>query len=82
MSRTNEMRHIKRHEACKCKCRLDASVWNNKQCWNYDKCRCEWKKIIDKNVCDNGSIWNSSNCECECNKSCDAGEYFASAGKN
>ena len=31
MSRTNEMRHIKWHETCKCKCRLDASVCNNKQ---------------------------------------------------
>ena len=25
MSRTNETRHIKWHETCKCKCRLDAS---------------------------------------------------------
>ena len=32
MSRTNETRHIKWHEMCKCKCRLDASVCNNKQC--------------------------------------------------
>ena len=31
MSRTNETRHIKWHEKCKCKCRLDASVCNNKQ---------------------------------------------------
>ena len=31
MSRTNEIRHIKWHETCKCKCRLDASVCNNKQ---------------------------------------------------
>ena len=31
MSRTNETRRIKRHEACKCKCRLDASVSSNKQ---------------------------------------------------
>ena len=31
MSRTNETRHIKWHETCKCKCRLDASVCNNKQ---------------------------------------------------
>ena len=38
MSRTNETRHIKWHETCKCKCRLDASVCNNKQCWNEDKC--------------------------------------------
>ena len=31
MSRTNETRHIKWQETCKCKCRLDASVCNNKQ---------------------------------------------------
>ena len=43
MSRTNEIRHVKWHETCKCKCRLDASVCNNKQRWNKDKCRCECK---------------------------------------
>ena len=43
MSRTNETRHVKWHEACKCKCRLDASVCNSKQRWNKDKCRCECK---------------------------------------
>ena len=42
-SRTNETRHIKWHETCKCKCRLDASVCYNKQRWNHDKCRCECK---------------------------------------
>ena len=31
MLRTNETRHIKWHETCKCKCRLDVSVCNNKQ---------------------------------------------------
>ena len=31
MSRTNETRHIEWYETCKCKCRLDASVCNNKQ---------------------------------------------------
>ena len=31
MSRTDETRHIKWHESCKCKCRLDASLCNNKQ---------------------------------------------------
>ena len=40
MSKTNEARHIKWHEMCKWECRLDASVWNNKQRWNDDKCRC------------------------------------------
>ena len=41
MSRTNETRHIKWHERCKCKCRLDESVCNNKQAWNNNKLRCE-----------------------------------------
>ena len=36
MSRTNETRHIKWHKTCKCKCRLDASICNNKQRWNDD----------------------------------------------
>ena len=36
MSRNNEARHIKWHEMCKCKCRLDASVCNSKQHWNDD----------------------------------------------
>ena len=31
MSRINETRHIEWHETCKCKCRLDANVCNNKQ---------------------------------------------------
>ena len=31
ISRTNETRHIKWHEMYKYKCRLDASVCNNKQ---------------------------------------------------
>ena len=43
MSRTNETRYIEWHERCNYKCRLDASVCNNKQRWNDDKCRCEVK---------------------------------------
>ena len=76
MSTTYETRHIEWHETCKCKCRLDASVCNNKQHWNDDKCRCECKELIDKGVCDKGFIWNPSNCECECDKSRDVGEYL------
>ena len=60
--RTNETRHIEWHETRKCKFRLDASVCNNKQRWNEDKRRCEWKEFIDKGVCDKGFIWNPSNC--------------------
>ena len=76
MSRTNETRHIEWRETCKCKCRLDASVCNNKQRWKDDKCWCECKELIDKEVCDKRFIWNPSNCECECNKSCDLDEYL------
>ena len=65
MSRTNETRHINWHETCKCKCRLDAKVGNDKQRWNNDKCRC-----------DEGFICNPRNCEWECDKSCDVGEYL------
>ena len=37
MSRTNETRYTKWHETCKC--RLDASVCKDKQCWTNDTCR-------------------------------------------
>ena len=56
-------------------CRLDASVYNNKQRWNNDKCRCECKTLIDKVICDKRFIWNPSNCNCEFDKSCDIGDY-------
>ena len=70
MSRANETRHIKWHETCKCKCRLDTIVCNNKQRWNKVKCRCECKELIDK-----GYTWNPSNCECECDKACEYLDY-------
>ena len=41
---------------CKYKCRLDASISNNKQRWKEDKCRCDLIdnlcELIDKYVCD------------------------------
>ena len=76
MSRTNETRHIEWHETCKCKCRLNASVCNNKQRWSENKCRCECKELIDKGVSNKGFVWNPSNCECECDNTCDIGEYL------
>ena len=74
MLRTNETRHIKWHETCKCKFRLDASVYNNKKHWNDDKCQCKCKELIDKGVGDKGYAWYLSNCECD--KSYDVGEYL------
>ena len=47
MSKNNEIRHIKWHETCKCKCRLDTSVCNNKQRWSNDKRRFECKELSD-----------------------------------
>ena len=76
MSRTNETRHIKWHETRKCKCRLDASVCNNKQRCNNDKCQCECKELLDKGICNKRYIWNPNNCNYECDKSCDFGEYL------
>ena len=55
---------------------MDASVTNNKQRWNNDKCRCECKELIDKSVYNKGYDRNPSNCECECGISCDVGEYL------
>ena len=69
--KTNETRHVKWHETCKYKCRLDASVCSGKQGWNKDKYRCECKELIDEGICDIGFIWNFSHCECECDKPCD-----------
>ena len=72
---SNQTRHIEWHETYKC--RLDASICNNKQKWNEDKCRCECgEELSDKERCDKRFIWNPSNCNCKCDKSCDIGEYL------
>ena len=54
MTLTNETRYIKWHESCKCICKLDKIICNNKQQWNEDKCRCECKELIDKGIYDKG----------------------------
>ena len=74
MSRTEETRHVEWHVTCKCKCRLDPSVCNNKQKWNEGKCRCECKELIGKGICNKEFIWKPTNCECGCDKSCDIRE--------
>ena len=76
MSLTNKTRHIEWHERCKCICRLDGIICNNKQRWNEDKCSSECKELIDKGVCDKRLFWNPSNCECEYDRGCDIGEYL------
>ena len=56
------MRHIKLHKTCKWKCRLYRSICNNKQRWNEEKCRFEYKELIDKGSYDKRFICNPSNC--------------------
>ena len=76
MLRTNETRSIKWHETCQCICRLNKIIYSNKQKWNKDKCKCEYKELIDKKVCDKEYIFNPSNCKCECYKSCNTSQYL------
>ena len=56
MTLTNETRHIKWHEPCKCIFRLDKIICNSKQWWSEDKCRCAYKELIDKGVYEKGFI--------------------------
>ena len=65
--------HLK-YETCKCICRLNKIICSNKQRWNKDQCRCEYKELIDKGVCNKGCIFNPSNCKCECDKSCNTSQ--------
>ena len=65
MSWKNKTKQIKWHESCKCACRLDPIICNNKQKWNKGKCRCEC--LVDKK-CDNKFVWNPSNFKCEYKK--------------
>ena len=48
ISWTNETRHVKWKKTCKCKCRLNASAYNNKQRGYEDKCRRKCKELIEK----------------------------------
>ena len=66
MSWKNKTKQIKLHESCKCECRLDTIICNNKQKWNKHKCRCEC--LVNKK-CDKNYVWNPSNCKCEYKKS-------------
>ena len=76
MSRTNETKSMKLHETCKCICRLNKIICNNKRRWNKDQCRCECKELIDQGLCDKGYIFNPSNCKCECDKLCNTSQYL------
>ena len=41
LMRLNETRNVLWQESCKCVCKLNSSLCNNKQIWNSDTCRCD-----------------------------------------
>ena len=77
LMRLYETRNVLWHESCKCVCKLNSSVCNNKQIWNYDTCRCDCNEdFTDIKSCAKGYMWNPSTCECQCDKWCKPGQYL------
>ena len=77
LMRLNETRSVLWHGSCKCVCKLNSSVCNNKQIWNSDTCRCDWNEDFASIInCTKGYTWNPSNCECQCDTWCKPGQYL------
>ena len=73
----NETRNLLWHESCKCVCRLNSSVCNNKQIWNSDTCRCDCNEDFAGIInCIKGYTWNPSTCESQCDMWCKPGQYL------
>ena len=67
LMRLNETCSLLLHENCKCVCKLNSSVCDNKQIWNSDTCRCDCNEDFASIInCTKGYIWNPSTCECQC----------------
>ena len=62
----NELKTLKKHKSCECKCKFNGTKCDSNQWWNNNKCRCECKK----HICEK-DVWNPSTCICE------NGKYFA-----
>ena len=77
LMRLNETRNVLRHESCKCVCRLNSSVCNNKQLWNSDTCKCDCNEDFAGIInCDKRYTWNPSTCTCECDMWGKPGQYL------
>ena len=73
----NETRNVLWHESCKCICKLNSSVCNNKQIWNGDTCRCDSNEdFVGIINCTKGYTWNPSTCEFRCDAWCKPGQYL------
>ena len=70
----NEICNVLWHESCKCVCKLNSSVCNNKQIWNSKTCRCNCNEDFACMInCAKGYTWNPSTCECD--TWCKPGQY-------
>ena len=77
LMRLNETRNVLLHESCKCVCKLNSSVCNNKQIWNSDTCRCDCNEDSASIInCTKGYMWNLSTCECQYDIWCKPGQYL------
>ena len=73
----NETRNVLWHESCKCVCKLNSSVCNNKQIWNSNTCRCDCNEDFAGMInCAKGYTWNPSTRECQCDTWCKPGQYL------
>ena len=64
VSWSNQTKQIKWHETCKCECRLNSIICNNKQKWNKYKYRSAC--LINKKY--GNKFWNPNSCKYEYRK--------------
>ena len=77
LMRLNKTRNVLLHESCKCVCKLNSSVCNNKQIWNSDTCRCDCNEDFASIInCTKEYTWNPSTCECQCDTWCKPCQYL------
>ena len=77
LMRLNETRNVLWPESCRCVCKLNSSVCNNKQIWNDHICRCDCNEdFTDIISCDKGYTWNPSTCKCQCDTWCKQGQLI------
>ena len=70
----NEISSVLWQESCKCVCKLNSSVCNNKQIWNGDTCRCDCNEDFASIInCTKGYTWNH---ECQCDTWCKPVQYL------
>ena len=77
LMRLNETCSVLWHESCKCVCKLNSSVCNNKQIWNGDTCRCDCNEDFASIInCTKGYMWNPSTRKCQSDIWCKPGQYL------